>query len=1085
LSGACVWVLKKINWRMHMLRFSSLAKITSPSFTSVYPRDRLFNVLDQALERAAIWIMGPPGSGKTCLVSSYLREREYRDHWYQVDENDADIATFFFYMRLAVPRVTPRRGTPLPLLTPEYLHGVLAFTRRYCQNLFERLKPPFVLVFDNYQEVPETATFHEVIRAGVEELPPGGKVIFISRTEPPPILTRLRANEIMATIGWNELQLTEEEAKGIILQRGEETQFSDQYREILDKTQGWVAGLILLLEQSRLEGIPLQSLYEHVPEEIFDYFAGEIFLKIDESTRNVLLKTCFLPSMTKKMAEEQSGERHAGQILAQMSRNNNFITRFIQPEPVYQLHPLFREFLQEHTLKVMTIEDLSVIRRQAAALLEKHGMIDDALKLFRDSENWQDLVSSVLKWAPFLVEHGRMHTLEEHLLHIPAPILNQSPWLQYWLGICRQPFEPTVSRNHLENAFSMFRSQQDSVGTFLSWCEIGISTLADESGNLRELDRWITTLDALMIEFPEFPSPEIHDRVATSMFIALTMRMPQHPVMAAWEKRALSVFHNNPDQKLKAEIGAYLALHHLMSGDFSGAETEVSALRKLARTPGAPAIAKVLGRAAEALYYWRVGQFEECIEVVFDGLNVASITGVHLWDFLLLGQGLSSALSISNFEKAEEFIEKMVLDGPHRLEVSYNRYLAAWNDYLHGNYSSALQHTEKSLEAATETGAPYFEGLSHMALAIVLHTTNETARANTHINEALSISTQIKSKILEFMCLLNKSRFAFDGGNETDAFTILRRALVIGRTSDYLNFSWWLPETMSFLCARALANNIETDFIKKLITKRKLMPEISSQETENWPWEIKIYTLGKFEIFKNGSRITFARKAQKKPLELLKYILSCGGKDVPEEKITHTLWPDAEGDSAHQSFSSALHRLRKLLDNDKVIQLMESKVSLDPACCWVDYMAFDHFLEQDKKSDVETEIDLSDGLQRVQQAMALYKGSFLPGDTEVSWSVKTRDRLGQRFIHYVGRLAMNFEEADDWNAATELYKKGLEADNLAEEFYRGLMRCYLHMNMKAEGLAIYQRCKTLLSVVLGTKPSAATETLHKSFVTLP
>lgn len=1069
---------------MHMLRFSSLAKITSPSFTSVYPRERLFNILDQALERTAVWIMGPPGSGKTCLVSSYLQERGYRNHWYQVDENDADIATFFFYMRLAVPRVTPRRGTPLPLLTPEYLRGVLAFTRRYCQNLFERLKPPFVLVFDDYQEVSETAAFHEIIRAGVEELPQGAKVIFISRTEPPPVLARLRANEIMATIGWNELRLTEEEAKGLIMHRGEETQFHDQYHQILDKTQGWVAGLILLLEQSRLEGIPMQSLYEHIPEEIFDYFTGEIFLKTDEPTRNVLLKTCFLPSMTKKMAEELSGEKRAGQILAQMSRNNNFITRFIQPEPVYQFHPLFREFLQEHTRKIMTVEDLSAIRRQAAALLEKHGMIDDALKLFRDSENWQDLVNIVLKWAPFLVEHGRMQTLEEHLSRIPAPIINQFPWIQYWLGVCRQPFEPTVSRVYLESAFSMFRSQHDSEGTFLSWCEIGISILADESGNHRELDRWIATLDELMSDFPDFPSPEIHDRVAISMFIALTMRMPQHPMMGAWEKRALTVFQNSSKPKTQAEIGAYLALYHLMSGNFSGAETEVGALRKLAQAHGAPAIARVLGRAAEALYYWRVGQFEECIEVVSEGLKVAGNTGVHLWDWLLLGQGVSSALSMGNFEKAEEFLKDMAPDYPHRLEVCYYRYLAAWGAYLQGDYTTALQHAEKSLEAATEIGVPYFEGLAHMALAIVHQALNDPVTAATLVNEALNISSRIKSKILEFMCLLNKSRFAFDQGNEPEAITALRRALEIGKTNDYLNFSWWLPDTMSYLCARALAEDIEIEYVKKLVMKRRLIPDPSNQKPENWPWEIKIYTLGRFEIFKNNSRITFARKAQKKPLELLKYLLSCGGKDVPEEKITHSLWPDAEGDSAHQSFSSALHRLRKLLDNDKVIRLMDGKASLDPACCWVDYLAFDQFLDQGKKSDEDGNIDLSTSLHRVHKAMALYKGPFLPGDTEVAWSVKTRDRLGQKFVHYVGRLAMNFEEADDWKAAAELYKKGLEADNLAEEFYRGLMRCYLHMNMKAEGLAIYQRCKTLLSVVLGTKPTATTETIHKSLSTL-
>ena len=1028
--------------------------------------------------------MGPPGSGKTCLVSSYLQDRGYRDHWYQVDENDADIATFFFYMRLAMPRVTPRRGTPLPLLTPEYLRGVLAFTRRYCKNLFERLKPPFVLVFDNYQEVPETAAFHEIIRAGVEELPPGAKVIFISRTDPPPVLARLRANEIMAIIGWNELRLIEEEARGIIMHRGAEMQSSDQYKQVLDKTQGWVAGLILLLEQSRLEGIPLQSLYDHVPAEIFDYFAGEIFLKIDDPTRNVLMKTSFLPRMTKKMAEEQSGEKRAGQILAQMSRNNNFVTRYIQPEPVFQLHPLFREFLQEYTREALTAEDLAGMRKQAAALLEKHGMIDDSIKLLCESESWDNLATIILKWAPFLVEHGRRKTLEEYLSRIPESLFNRLPWLQYWLGICSQPFNPAESRRFLEKAFIIFRSRKDAVGTFMSWCETGISILADESGNLHALDQWIATLDELMREFPEFPSPEIHDRVATSMFIALTMRMPHHPLLEAWEKRALSVFNNSPDPKIRADIGAYLALNHLMSGDFSGAETEVSALRKLAQAPGAPAIAKVLGRAAEALYYWRVGQFEECIEVVFDGLNVASITGVHLWDFLLLGQGLSSALSIGNFEKAKEFLDKMVLDGPHRLEVSYNRYLAAWSEYLQGNHYAALQHMEESLVAATETGAPYFEGLSHLALAIVNHATNETVKANTLINEALSISTRIKSKILEFMCLLNKSRFAFDEGNETDAVAALRRALVIGKTNDYLNFSWWLPDTMSYLCTKALAEDIETEYVKKLITKRRLMPEASSRETENWPWEIKIYTLGKFEISKNGSRITFTRKAQKKPLELLKYVLSCGGRDVPEEKITHALWPDTEGDSAHQSFSSTLHRLRKLLDNDRALRLMDGKLSLDPSCCWVDYWAFDYFLGEGRKTEPGDTVDMAGAMQRVHNAMAIYKGSFLPGDTEAAWSVKMRDRLRHKFVHYVGRLAEEFEGADDCKAAAELYKKGLEADNLAEEFYRGLMRCYLHLNMKAEGLAIYQRCKTLLSVVLGAKPSAATETIHKSLTIL-
>ncbi|MBI1731703.1 MAG: hypothetical protein HYR49_02905 [Gammaproteobacteria bacterium] len=1067
-----------------MLRSSSLAKITAPSYTSVYPRERLFKILDRALDRTAVWVMGPPGSGKTCLVSSYLRARGLRDHWYQVNDSDADIATFFFYMRLAVPRVTPRRGTPLPLLTPEYLRGVLAFTRRYCQNLFQRLKPPFALVFDNYQEVPDTAAFHEVVCAGVGELPPGAKVIFISRKEPPPALARLRANEVMATIGWNELQLTAEEAQGIVTQRGKDEQLRDHCRELLNRTQGWVAGLILLLEQSRLEGVAVQSLYDYIPEEIFDYFAGEIFLKTDESTKNVLLKTSFLPSMTKTMAEELSGETRAGQILAEMSRNNNFITRFLQTEPVFQFHPLFRQFLQEHIRKVMTAEDMAGLRGKAASLLEEHGMIEDAIKLLLEAENWDDLTASILKWAPLLVEQGRMQTLEEHLLRIPAPFLDQFPWLQYWLGICRQPFNPAESRAYLERAFAIFRARKDAIGTFLSWRETGISILAHESGIYRELDPWIATLDELMREFPEFPSPEIHDRVATSMFVALTMRMPQHPMIEAWEKRALAIFRNSTNPKIQAEIGAYLALYYLMSGNSPGAEAEVSGLRTLTQLRGAPPIALILGRAAEALFHWRVGQFEECLEAVSKGLLVAGNTGVHLWDWLLLGQGLSSALSLGDLEKAKEFLRDMAPEESHRLEVCYYKYLASWEAYLQGNHALALQHAETSLTAATEIGVPYFEGLTRLALAIVKQALHDTVQADRLVEEALQISARIKSTILEFMCLLYQSRFAFDAGKDSEALAALRQAMAIGKTNDYLNFSWWLPDTMSCLCARALAHNIEAEYVRKLITRRRLQPDASVQETENWPWEIKIYSLGRFEIFRNGSRITFTGKTQKKPLELLKYVLAFGGRDVAEEKITHALWPDAEGDAAHQSFSSALHRLRKLLGSDKALRLMDGKLNLDPACCWVDYWAFDRFLDLGREAARSGAASLTEGQQQVRQAMALYGGSFLPGDTEAQWSVKTRDRLRHKFIQYVGRLAEGFEKSNDWKSGAELYKKALEADNLAEEFYRGLMRCHLHLNMKAEGLAIFQRCKTLLSVVLGAKPSAETEAVHKSLSAL-
>src|SRR5512146_2327168 len=96
-----------------------IAKLTRPRLANVVERKRLLARLNSVGEKKIVWISAPAGSGKTTLVAQWLDSRKLPSIWYQVDEGDADIATFFSYMGIAAKQAAPHYRTPLPLLTPE------------------------------------------------------------------------------------------------------------------------------------------------------------------------------------------------------------------------------------------------------------------------------------------------------------------------------------------------------------------------------------------------------------------------------------------------------------------------------------------------------------------------------------------------------------------------------------------------------------------------------------------------------------------------------------------------------------------------------------------------------------------------------------------------------------------------------------------------------------------------------------------------------------------------------------------------------------------------------------------------------
>ncbi len=1058
----------------------SIAKISRPRSQEIYLRKRLFSRLDNYRKQPVIWVCGPAGSGKTTFVNSYIETRNLQAIWYQVDSGDGDPATFFHYLGLAVKKAAPRKRRPLPHLTPEYLMGIPTFSRRFFENLYSRLKIPYLVVFDNYHEVPDDSLFHELLRDGVGEAPEGMNAIIISRSEPLPVFQRMRANQLLSVISWHDLRLNLDEFKGIVRLKGQKKIQNEMITQLHSKTEGWAAGLLLVLENSKAENIATHSLNKHNPEIIFDYFASEIFQKIGKETQNILAQTALFPSLTPAMVKKLTGIHNGDRILSNLNKNNFFIERRKSNQQiVYQYHKMFREFLLSCAKELFTPKQLLKLRQKAAIILEASYKIEDAAKLFIEVGDWNRLTCLINKNARQLSLNGRTQTILGWLKEFPEEILGNSPWLSYWLGECNMFFNPPESISHYEKAFILFSKVKDLKGTILAICGI-VRSYYYNGRAFERLDRWLAELDKLKKSTQFSHNQEIRDYVTSCIFLPLATRQPDHPDLYLWRERAYEILHKDVDLNLRTEMGSQLVIYSLSTGDFTGAEMIINVLHKLSKSKHATPLTVMTIKVTELSYYFHCSSHEQCDKAAKDGLSIGRHRGIRIYEVIFLGIGAANLISKGDLKEAERYLNQLtsVLNPSHNYDATFVYLMLGWYSLLKKDMSLAIKYMRKSSDHSFELGASAPNAFSNLGMAQVLHESGEFQKAHIHLKKVEHINKRMKSVLISFMYFTAKAQFAFDMGEDIKTLKYLQRAMALGREKGYFNHFLWRPEVMVRLCMKALKEGIEVDYMKKLIRRRNLIPETPPLDVEDWPWLLKIYTMGKFEVVKDEKSIQFSRKSPQKPLAMLKILIVFGGNYVNETRISDALWPDAEGDAAHHAFTTTLSRLRKLIGVEGAITLHESRLSLNPGCCWVDIQAFDRLLEEADELSGKGKQDRY--MRMIEKAISMYHGNFLAGDKEEPWIILPRERLRNRFIRCLSKLGDHWEECGKYEKAVDCYSKGLDVYDLTEEFCQKLMVCYHKLGRNAEAFGVYKRFKKALSTISGLNPSSKTEQIFSN-----
>lgn len=1047
---------------------TQLAKTTRPRTAPLLPRPRLFQRLDQAGAKPLTWVCAHSGAGKTSLVVSYLAARPSRPIWYQVDAGDADAASFFYFLGLAAPK----RRQPMPLLTFEARPSLLEFTRTFFRTLFGRFNLPFTLVFDNYQEVAAGSDFHQILPLAIAELPRHGRVICVSRNDPPASFAKLREDQAIELVDNSDLKFTEAETTLLANKLSPDKLPRAKAAEIYRASEGWAAGIVLTVRELGNQA-SAAAPSARTPQHLFDYLAGEVFKRTEAATQEVLRQTALLPRITSDVAEALTGDLQAGLILANLQRQNFFTTKSTAGTVSYQYHPLFRDFLLAQAKQFYDAETYARLRCKAAQLLEAAGQLDAAAEHYQRLNDWPALAGLICRHARQLLDQGRHQTVEQWVTLIPEPLFEEQPWLRFWRAQSFLGQRHGEKFQDLQQCIKDFREARDYAGVFLTWS--ALVTFISLAADFDRLKPWLVIIESLIGEAGGFPSEQVEMQVAIAMMGGIEMCEPNHPEAAAWACRARELCRGHLDIEQGAIGAGYCLRFHIRRGELDRAREIADELYATAKRPHVAPLVRLSIAVNLSSYEWLLA-LPGHRQTIANAIQLSGQIGTPAQiTSRLLDLAIQSALHDGDIAPARKGLTELAGELSKLTPAHSCSYYASVIRccLAEDNIDGALTHVPPMLEGADKTGDPLNQATSLLLAAQVHFRSGESALAAHELQRATEMARRTASLYCEFPCRLTAAQFLLTAKRDSEGIAALRQAMELGAKYRFMSAIVWFPRAMADLCVRALKENIEVDYVCDLIRRHRLMPECPPVEIEIWPWPVKLYTLGRFKILKNDKPRGSGRKAPKRILALLKTIIAHGGNKVGADVLIALLWPSADGDAARAAFIQAVHRLRELLGRDDAITWQENQLSLNERVCWVDAFAVARLLKQNTGDD---------SIRNTERAQKLYAGPFLSGDPDrPEAALPFADKLRRDLLRSIAKAGNELLLRQAHDQALTFYERGLAIDPCAEELTRRVMAIHNTLGRPNEVEMAYRRLEVALWQQL-KKPSEETQRLRRRLV---
>lgn len=1040
-------------------------------------RPRLNALLDLGVGAKGVLIAAPAGYGKTTLVVDWLQDADFTPVWVSLDTWDAELPAF---TRALAASMALRLGDELPLGDERFWRPRSVST--VIINTIAERDEYVVLVLDDVHTVDSSPEIMETLGYLLERAPENLHVVMTSRTRPPvPSLARLIARRDIGTIGAVDLAFSPAEIRELLGTLGRPVS-DDEADALYERTEGWAAALILgppadaprriEVTGERAAGGAGAIAGPNVGMSLADYAGGEALETVPEELRAFLRQVSLLPIWTPALCNDVTGRRDAEKLLREASSRLLFISQHADEPPTYRCHALMRALLMQQ-FRTEAPDAFAAAGRESADTLARFGMLNEAVELLFELEEWPRAAQVLEEVAPRLIQQGQARGLAEWIDRLPREALAGRANLLTWRARASLKLEEFDEALRLvEDAVRELRQRNDARGVVQALFVRGetqrMKGFNDEA--LATFSQARTLLEA---------SEEDDEQLAGDAL------------------RNLGVTHAlNGDIEVAIEELEEARRRLEQVGDLRGIGNTCVTLAQCYSTRGEPLQALgALQRAQSAferagntfdlgltlnntgMVYYEIGEYEQALQVYERGIRLVRGTG-NTTDEAFMLAGIAETYramgrldeSLATYEEVRPLAESLQM--PY-LSVEVTEGLALTR--------LALGHGEEALQlartAAPRPGDPPARVAQHALVdAQIALERGDSAAALRSLDTAWRHFEALDARRQLAVTAFLRARAYFDGHQPRKAMADLERLAALCEQLGYRRFlrpyAARAKDMVEYATIRGVASKLLGDLTGEADAQRRSAAPRVAPAPDMLP-VVTALALGRGSVIVGDRQVSDFEWRSEKSKEMFFYLLM-KSEPVSKEEIFVALWPDLPESKCNSNFHSSLYRLRRALFHECVLRDDSGAYMLNPRGVFTsDVQRFNAaMLEADVARDEQVRIS------RLEEAVALYKGPFL-GAVYSEWVEPIRRELEDRYVEAVNELA-SWKIRHGANEEALVLFKALEAiDPYSEAAAFGIMKSHLGLNDGPAAARHFRRFRQLLKDELDEEPSPRLAELYK------